>query len=64
MDRFITIEMDVLNDEEEHGLLQYMFPHVDSELLKSGPEISHSTRIESKFLFLVESQMEFLQEHL
>ena len=26
MDRFITIEMDVLNDEEEHGLLQYMFP--------------------------------------
>ena len=47
MDRFITIEMDVLNDEEEHGLLQYMFPHVDSEMLKSVAEISHSTRIES-----------------
>ena len=28
MDRFIIVEMDVLNDEEEFGLLQYMFPHV------------------------------------
>ena len=35
MDRFIIVEMDVLNSEEEHGLLQYMFPHVESELLKS-----------------------------
>ena len=26
MDRFIIVEMDVLNSEEEHGLLQYMFP--------------------------------------
>jgi nitric oxide reductase NorQ protein len=48
MDRFIIVEMDVLNDEEEHGLLQYMFPHVDSELLKAVAEISHLTRTESK----------------
>jgi len=48
MDRFIIVEMDVLNDEEEHGLLNYMFPHVDSEMLKSVSEISHSTRVESK----------------
>jgi len=48
MDRFIIVEMDVLNDEEEHGLLNYMFPHVDSELLKAVAEISHLTRTESK----------------
>ena len=48
MDRFIIVEMDVLNDEEEHGLLNYMFPHVDSELLKAVSEISHLTRTESK----------------
>ena len=48
MDRFITVEMDVLNDEEEHGLLSYMFPHVDSELLKSVAEIAYATRTESK----------------
>ena len=48
MDRFIIVEMDVLTSEEEHGLLNYMFPHVDSELLKSVSEISSSTRNESK----------------
>jgi len=48
MDRFIIVEMDVLTDEEEHGLLNYMFPHVDSELLKAVAEISHLTRTESK----------------
>ena len=48
MDRFIIVEMDVLTDEEEYGLLTYMFPHVDSELLKSVSEISHLTRTESK----------------
>ena len=26
MDRFIIVEMDVLTSEEEHGLLNYMFP--------------------------------------
>ena len=48
MDRFIIVEMDVLNSEEEHGLLQYMFPHVESELLKSVAEIATQTRSESK----------------
>lgn len=48
MDRFTIVEMDVLNDEEEHGLLHYMFPHVDTELLKSVAEIAHLTRVESQ----------------
>ena len=48
MDRFIIVEMDVLTSNEEHGLLDYMFPHVDSDLLKSVAEIASSTRAESK----------------
>ena len=48
MDRFIIVEMDVLTADEEHGLLNYMFPHVESDLLKSVAEIASSTRIESK----------------
>ena len=47
MDRFIIVEMDVLNSDEEHGLLNYMFPHVDTDLLKSVSEIASSTRVES-----------------
>jgi hypothetical protein len=37
-----------LTADEEHGLLNYMFPHVDSDLLKSVAEIASSTRNESK----------------
>jgi|TARA_B100000315_G_scaffold24635_1_gene21314 nitric oxide reductase NorQ protein len=48
MDRFIVVEMDVLNSEEELGLLEYMFPHVDVEPLKAVSEIAHLTRVESK----------------
>ena len=48
MDRFIIVEMDVLTSDEEHGLLNYMFPHVDTDLLKSVAEIASSTRSESK----------------
>ena len=48
LDRFIIVEMDVLTSDEEHGLLTYMFPHVDSDLLKSVAEISSQTRGESK----------------
>ena len=47
MDRFTIIEMDILNNEEEHGLLTYMFPNVESELLKNVSEIAHLTRIEA-----------------
>ena len=48
MDRFTIVEMDVLTDEEEFGLLTYMFPHVEPDLLKAISEISHTTRMESK----------------
>ena len=48
MDRFTIVEMDVLTDEEEYGLLTYMFPHVEPDLLKSVSEIAHSTRVESR----------------
>ena len=48
MDRFIIVEMDVLTDSEESGLLQYMFPHVDSTLLENVSEITHTTRMEAK----------------
>ena len=48
MDRSIIVEMDVLTDTEEHGLLTYMFPHVDVDSLKAVAEISHLTRMESK----------------
>ena len=36
------------NSDEEHDLLQYMFPHVDGDLLKSVAEISSQSRTESK----------------
>ena len=29
LDRFVTIEMDVLDDVQELGLLKFMFPEVD-----------------------------------
>ena len=48
MDRFTIVEMDVLTDEEELGLLTYMFPHVDPDLLQAVSEIAHTTRMESK----------------
>ena len=48
MDRFTIVEMDVLTDEEELGLLTYMFPHVDPSLLEAVAEIAHTTRMESK----------------
>tara|TARA_B100001094_G_scaffold137215_1_gene132887 strand:- start:317 stop:1480 length:1164 start_codon:yes stop_codon:yes gene_type:complete len=47
MDRFTIIEMDVLNNTEELGLLEYMFPNVDTELLDAVSQISHQTRVEA-----------------
>jgi nitric oxide reductase NorQ protein len=44
MDRFVTIEMDVLTDDEEFGLLKYMFPEVHTDTLRSIAEIAHHTR--------------------
>jgi MoxR-like ATPase len=47
VDRFTTIEMDILNDEEETGLLQYMFPNVEKKILHDIAAIAHLTRTES-----------------
>ena len=44
LDRFTTIEMDVLNDVQEFELLKYMFPEVNEDDLKAVAEISHHTR--------------------
>ena len=47
LDRFVTIEMDVLNDKEEFGLLKYMFPEVRENDLKAIAEIADHTRKQS-----------------
>ena len=47
LDRFVTIEMDVLNDEQEFGLLKYMYPEVGEDDLKAVAEIAHHTRTQS-----------------
>jgi nitric oxide reductase NorQ protein len=47
LDRFVTIEMDVLNDEQELGLLSYMYPEVNQDELKAVAEIAHHTRTQS-----------------
>ena len=47
LDRFVTIEMDVLNDEQEFELLKFMFPDVNEDDLKAVAEISHHTRTQS-----------------
>ncbi len=44
LDRFTTIEMDVLNDEQELNLLKYMYPQVSEEDLKAVAEIATHTR--------------------
>ena len=48
MDRFIIVEMDVLEEEEEYGLLSYMFPHVNDDLLKATASIAFGSRSEAK----------------
>jgi AAA+ superfamily predicted ATPase len=47
LDRFVTIEMDVLNDDQEFGLLEFMFPEVATDTLKAIAEIAHHTRTQS-----------------
>jgi len=47
MDRFITVEMDLLNDVEEFGLLKLMFPTVNDISLKAIAEIAHKTRMDA-----------------
>ncbi len=48
LDRFVIIEMDTLTDEQEHGLLTYMFPSVESAMLKNVSSIAFLTRSEAK----------------
>jgi MoxR-like ATPase len=48
MDRFTIIEMDLLDKDEESGLLKYMFPTVDGGLLDNVASITDLTRIEAK----------------
>ena len=47
MDRFTIVEMDVLSEDDENSLLNYMFPHVDSGVLSSVAKIASLTRTES-----------------
>jgi MoxR-like ATPase len=47
MDRFTIIEMDLLNQEEEFGLLKYMFPTVDETELSNISNITNLTRVEA-----------------
>lgn len=47
-DRFIIIEMDLLNQDQEYSLLESKYPNIDKELLKSITEITASTRSEVK----------------
>ena len=47
MDRFTTIEMDLLNEDEEFGLLRYMFPSIDETTISNVSKIAFLTRSES-----------------
>ena len=47
MDRFTTIEMDLLTQEEEYGLLKYMFPTVEEKTLENVSNITSLTRAEA-----------------
>ena len=47
MDRFTIVEMDVLTEDDENNLLNYMFPHVDGTLLSNVAKIATLTRTES-----------------
>ena len=47
MDRFVVIEMDTLTDEEEHHLLTYLYPTVDTDTLGNVAKIAFMTRQES-----------------
>lgn len=48
MDRFIVIEMDLLDKDQEFNLLKMMFPNVQTDLLDSIASIVHDTRKELK----------------
>lgn len=43
-DRFVTIEMELLNEDDEYRLLKMLYPEVDDEKLAAVAEIAHYTR--------------------
>ena len=47
MDRFTIVEMDVLSEEDETTLLNYMFPSVDGTIISNVAKIATLTRTES-----------------
>ena len=47
MDRFTIVEMDVLSEEDENSLLNYMFPNVDTTTISNVAKIATLTRTES-----------------
>jgi hypothetical protein len=44
MDRFVTIEMDLLDKQSEYELLKFKFPDADDYALNSLAEIADTTR--------------------
>ena len=46
LDRFIIVEMDVLNATQENELLTYLFPQVDANRIEAIADIVGGTRIE------------------
>jgi hypothetical protein len=47
LDRFTVIEVDLLTQEEEFGLLKYMFPTVEEKTLENVSSITSLTRAEA-----------------
>ena len=47
MDRFIIVEMDMLNKDEEADLLKMLYPNVDSDVIDAIADIAFSTRVEA-----------------
>ena len=47
MDRFTIVEMDVLSEDDENSLLNYMFPNVDTTVISNVAKIASLTRTES-----------------
>ena len=46
-DRFVTVEVDVLDEAQEISLLEYMFPFVESTHIENIAKIACLTRLES-----------------
>ena len=48
MDRFVTIEMSMLNQFDEFDLISKRFPHADKDVIRAITEIAETTRKECK----------------